>query len=167
MLSPVSMANVSKLHFGDASDEILARKGAYTDNAQNTLEKQPENDKLEKSHTGRNIAIGAGVVIAALALLAVSARKGWVGIKALSDADLADAKWYQPKTWAHYLNKVGNKIAEWTYDPIMNLFKGDKNGVKSVVDDIGEKLDEVVGNASEKAKDVAGKVGEAVEKAVK
>ena len=121
MISPVSMANVSNVHFGDTADNRLSREGAYAKHASQEAA-APESSDEKKSSTGKKVAIGAVIVAAALAALAIMSRNN-VLFKALNDTDLAAAKWYQPKTWGHYLNKAGNWIAKYTWDPLAKLFK--------------------------------------------
>lgn len=114
MLSPVSMAKVSNVHFGDALD----RQGAYAKPAEAAASSTSADET--KSSTGKKVAIGAGIVVAVLAAL-VGLTKGNV-LKVLDEAALKEAKWYSPKKWGHYLAKAGNAIAKYTWDPIAKLF---------------------------------------------
>jgi hypothetical protein len=117
MISPVSMASVSNVHFGNQS--LLEREGAYA--KKTPMEAAPEVAE-KKSGKGKKLAVTAVIVAAALATIAILSRNNKLLTKLSEDA-LKDAKWYQPKTWGHYLNKFGNKIAEWTWDPMVKLWK--------------------------------------------
>ena len=124
MLSPVSMASVSKVrpYFGEgekSNADILSRQGAYA--------KQPEAApasatpaKEKKSHTGRNILIGALAVVAAAASL-VALHKTNV-LKVLPEAELKDLKFYDFKKMGHYLAKAGEFIGKYTYEPLVGLY---------------------------------------------
>ena len=114
MLSPVSMASVSRVHFGD---NALDRQGAYAKPAEEAAA-APAEEKT--SSTGKKVAIGAGIVLAVLATL-VGLTRGNV-LKPLEEAALKEAKWYSPKLWGHYLAKAGDAIAKYTWDPIAKLF---------------------------------------------
>ena len=89
MLSPVSMASVSRVHFGDS---VLDRQGAYAKPAEETVSAPVEE---KKSSAAKKIAIGAGIVIVALAAL-VGLTKGNV-LKTLEEATMKETKWYNPK----------------------------------------------------------------------
>jgi hypothetical protein len=114
MLSPVSMASVSRVHFGE---NALDRQGAYAKPVEEAAVAPAEE---KKSSTGKKVAIGAGVVLAVLATL-VGLTKGKV-LKVLDEAALKEARWYSPKKWGHYLAKAGEGIAKYTWDPIAKLF---------------------------------------------
>jgi hypothetical protein len=117
MISPVSMASVSNVRFGNQG--LLEREGAYANKTPQPA--APEVSEEKKSGSGKKLAIGAVVVAAALATIAILSRNNKV-LTQLSEEALKDAKWYQPKVWGHHLNKFGNKIAEWTWDPAVKLW---------------------------------------------
>lgn len=118
MLSPVSMASVSRVHFGESG--ILEREGAYSNKAQATTT-QPEAVEEKKSNTGKKIAIGTAVVAALLLGLGALSRKKII-FKPLDAEALKNTKWYSPKKWAHYMHEAGEKIAQWTWDPTKKLW---------------------------------------------
>lgn len=128
MIGPVSMANVSNVHFkGD--QELLAREGAFAKKAPEAQAATPEAAE-KKSNTGKKFAIGAVVVAAALATLAVLSRQKILNV--LPEAKLADLNWYSPEKIGHYLAKAGDKLATWIYDPLKGLLKG--KAAKEAVD---------------------------------
>lgn len=118
MLSPVSMASVSRVHFGD-SQNILEREGAYANKAQAAAPAEVSDEK--KSNSGKKIAIGAAVVAALLLGLGALSRKKII-FKPLDAEALKNAHWYSPKKWGHYLHAAGEKIAQWTWDPAKKLW---------------------------------------------
>lgn len=115
MLSPVSMASVSRVHFGD---NALDRQGAYAKAPEETAAAPA--DEKSSSSTSKKVAIGAGIVLAVLATL-VGLTRGNI-LKPLEEAALKEAKWYSPSKWGHYLAKAGDAIAKYTWDPIARLF---------------------------------------------
>ena len=118
MLSPVSMASVSRVHFGDSS--MLEREGAYSNKTQTTAA-PVEAAEEKKSNTGKKVAIGAAVVAALLLTLGALSRKKII-FKPLDAEALKAAKWYSPAKWGHYLHEAGEKIAQWTWDPTRKLW---------------------------------------------
>ena len=138
MISPVSMASVSNVHFGENS--ILEREGKYAKKASDAaLVAEPEK---KKSSTGKKLAITAVIIAAALAALAIASRNTKV-LKTLTEEELKNAKWTQKL--AHHLGNFGEKIASWTWDPLKGLFKK------------GEKVAEAVGDAAEKTAEAVAK----------
>ena len=132
MLSPVSMASVQpRVHFGESP---LERKGAYASDAAQEAAVATTSDSSEekKSNVAKKVAIAAGVVVAVAAALGLG--KKFNLFKILPKEELANAKWYQPKKWGHYLGEAGAQINKWCYrkpkDWITGLFKSDKKNPK-------------------------------------
>ena len=174
MISPVSMASASRLHFGDAAQDRLAREGAYSKAPQDVV--APEAAE-KKSGKGKKWAIAGIVVVAAAALLAVLSRRDV--FKFIPEEQLKDAKFF--KKVGHYLHQAGEYIAKYTWDPVRDLFKaGEKAADKAgeaagkageAVGEAASKAGEAVGEAASKAGEAIGeaasKVGEAAEEIVK
>jgi hypothetical protein len=170
MISPVSMASASRLHFGDAAQDRLAREGAYSKAPQDVV--APEAAE-KKSGKGKKWAIAGIVVVAAAALLAVLSRRDV--FKFIPEEQLKDAKFF--KKVGHYLHQAGEYIAKYTWDPVRDLFKAgekaaDKAGeaagkASEAVGEAAGKAGEAIGEAGEAVGEAAGKVGEAVEEIVK
>lgn len=114
MISPVSMASVSKVHFGDAAQDRLAREGAYAKAPQNVA--APEVSE-KKSRKGKKLAVAVVVLAVAAATLAILSRKNV--LKAIPAEQLKDAKFF-PKV-GHYLNVAGEKVAG-VWDKFIGLF---------------------------------------------
>ncbi len=163
MISPVSMASVSNVRFGDAAQDRLAREGAYSKAPQEAA--APEAAE-KKSHKGRKWAIAGIVVVAAAVALAVLSRKNV--FKALSEAELKDASFF--KKVGHYLHQAGEYVAKYTWDPVRDLFKAGEKAADKAGEAAGkasEAVGEAAGKAGEAIGEAAGKVGEAVEEIVK
>ena len=170
MISPVSMASASRLHFGDAAQDRLAREGAYSKAPQDVV--APEAAE-KKSGKGKKWAIAGIVVVAAAALLAVLSRRDV--FKFIPEEQLKDAKFF--KKVGHYLHQAGEYIAKYTWDPVRDLFKaGEKAADKAgeaagkageAAGKAGEAVGEAAGKAGEAIGEAAGKVGEAAEEIVK
>lgn len=114
MVSPIS-----SVRFGNAPVD-LAREGAHS-KAATKPETAPASEAAEpkkSKHKVLKTVIGLAVAAAAL----VTLHKTNV-LKTLDTAILKDTKWYSPKLIGHYLSKAGEKIAKFTYDPLVNLFK--------------------------------------------
>lgn len=141
MLSPVSMASVSSVHFGD---NALDRPGAYAKPAQEAAPVAAPVEEKSGSSAGKKVAIGAGIIIAALATL-VGLTRGKVLTK-LDEAALKDAKWYGLDKMKHYLAVAGDTIAKYTYDPIAKLFNSKKTA--EVADDFVEVVEEAAEGAA-------------------
>ena len=114
MISPVSMASVSNVRFGDAAEDRLSRKGAYT---KDIAEMAPEATE-KKSRKGKKFVTGLVIVALAAAALAILSRKNV--LKAVPEEALKESKFF-PKV-GHYLNKAGEFIAKYTWDPAVKLW---------------------------------------------
>lgn len=119
MLSPVSMASVSNVRFGDSA---LDRQGAYAKPAETAAA------PVKEKKSGSSKAVKGVLAVAVLAVL-VGLRKGNI-LKPLEDAALKDTKWYNPKLAGHYLAKAADFVAKYTWDPVAR-FIGKKGADKS------------------------------------
>lgn len=134
-VSPVSN-NVVRFRGNEtASTNILERDGAFSKSKVEESSAQAqmpgaETPEEKKSGSGKKV-LGAVIgLVAVAAALAALPKVFPSSIKALSDAELKDAKF--GKKVGHYFAKVGNAIAKYTYEPIVNLFKG--KGAKKTTD---------------------------------
>jgi len=130
MVSPVSSVRFCA---NEAPKVDLAREGAHSKNAAaataaNPASAAPVSDEAaKKSGTGKKVlkaVIGLAVVAGVLAALP-KMFKG--SIKVLEGDALTDATKLQKV--GHYLAKVGEAISDYTYRPILKLFK-DKDAEK-------------------------------------
>ena len=144
MISPVSMASVSKLHFGDAAQDRLAREGAYAKAPQEVA--APETAE-KKSGKGKKWAIAGVIAVAAAVALAVLSRRNV--LKAIPEEQFKDAKFFEKI--GHYLNKAGECIAKYTWDPIKGLFKGAAKGAEKAAEAAEEPAAKGVEKAAEAA----------------
>lgn len=120
---------ISSVRFGEGS-VALDREGAFAKpKAENSAMQQPVQDEVKKSGTAKKIVgtiLGLAAVAGALAALPKVCPNA---IRVLSKDELA-AKPGFAKTLGHYVAVIGNKIAEYTYEPIVKLFKGKKPKVE-------------------------------------
>lgn len=122
MVNPVSVSNVRFCGEANAAD-VLGRAGKFSNGAAApeaaaTTEQAP---KKKKSHKFLKTVVTLAVVAGALAALPKVFPNA---IKTIEKDAMKDAKFLQKV--GHYLAKVGEGIAKYTYKPIVNLFKKDK-----------------------------------------
>lgn len=120
MISPVSMASVSKVHFGDAAQDRLAREGAYAKAPTDLAAPEAAEKKPRK---GKKLAVTLVVLAAVAATLAILSRKNV--LKAIPADQLKDAKFFQKI--GHYLNVAGEKVAG-VWDKFIGLFSKNAKG---------------------------------------
>lgn len=126
-VSPVSN-NVVRFRGNEtAGASILERDGAFSKPKTEGTAAQAQmagGDSVEekKSGSGKKV-LGAVVGLVAVAAALVALPKVFPNaIKVLSEVEMKDAGW--GKKIGHYFAKTGEAIAKYTYDPIVNLFKG-------------------------------------------
>lgn len=118
---------ISSVRFGDSPVSALDREGAFSKNkaagaAASTAPANVSQVPEKKSSTGKKVVgtiVGLAVVAAALAALPKVFPNA---IKALSKEELAAKPGFMKKV-GHYVATVGNAIAKYTYEPVVNLFK--------------------------------------------
>lgn len=118
---------ISSVRFGDSPVSALDREGAFSKNkvegaAASTAPANASQVPEKKSSTGKKVVgtiVGLAVVAAALAALPKVFPNA---IKALSKEELAAKPGFMKKV-GHYVATVGNAIAKYTYEPVVNLFK--------------------------------------------
>lgn len=115
---------ISSVRFGDGQVNVLEREGAFskprTESAPAPANVSDVPEK--KSSTGKKVlGTVAGLVVVAAALAALP-KLFPNAIKALSKEELAAKPGFMKKV-GHYVATVGNAIAKYTYEPVVNLFK--------------------------------------------
>jgi hypothetical protein len=114
MVNPVSMSNV---RFTGEATNVLERPGAFAKPAAETTAPAEVAAKPKKKRTALKVL--AGVLVAAAALVTLNKTNV---LKVLDDVALKDAGFM--KKVGHYVSKAGEFIAKYSYDPIVNFFKG-------------------------------------------
>lgn len=108
-----------------ASSSVLERNGAFSKpsaDANVSAQMPAVEGEEKKSGTGKKV-LGATLGLVAVAAALVALPKVFPNaIKELSKAELKDAK-FMTKV-GHYFATAGNAIGKYTYEPIVNLFKG-------------------------------------------
>lgn len=108
------------------SSSILERPGKYSSSASASTQEAPAapaQEEKKSSGTGRKIA-GAVVTLAVIAAALAATPKIFPKLK-LDEAQLAQKPGFMKKV-GHYIALAGEKIARYTYEPIVNLFKRGK-----------------------------------------
>lgn len=120
---------ISNVRFGEGPASILEREGAFSkpktdaassNNANPAAVSNEASKSGKKSNTGKKVVgtiVGLAVVAAALAALPK------VFPNAIKELPKADRKGFM-KIVGHYVATVGNTISKYTYEPVVNLFKG-------------------------------------------
>lgn len=135
--------SISGVRFCGDVDSILSRPGKFSNPAGANETKAPSQspaqapaqaagEEKKSSGAGKKVA-GTIVTLAVIAAALVALPKVFPNaIKALSEAELKDAKWTQKI--GHYVAEVGNAIGKYTYEPIAKLFSKNKGAANANAD---------------------------------
>ncbi len=131
--------SISGVRFCGDVDSILSRPGKFSNPAGANETKAPAQaptqaggEEKKSSGAGKKV-VGTVVTLAVIAAALVALPKVFPNaIKALSEAELKDAKWTQKI--GHYVAEVGNAIGKYTYEPIAKLFSKNKGAANTNAD---------------------------------